>query len=245
MTITTIPYWKLRRFSARCLAILARYEGTEPVLAAYMMTLGISAKRWNELYDKSLAQRGTRGLEHATGKELIAILRTKLRGWVAMLAPSIDSLDPKEYGDNPNVPEDVISDTEQLLTFVDSWEASNGAKLEFTDLMREDLQQALDAAKASWSTASNAAAARSDLTDELKQAARAFNADLVAFRRTLAAHLGTRHADYQKLRLSKAQTPDEDDDVVDDDMPPADEVSPEEALEDAIAGGTVAEEAAE
>jgi hypothetical protein len=210
-----------------------------------MLTLGKTAKRWNELYDMWLAERGSRDLEHATGKGQIASLRTKLRGWVAMAAATMKSLDTTEYGDNPNVPEDVIADTEQFLVFVDKWEESNGEKLEFTDLLRDDLQQALAEAKASWNVASGAAADKSNLTEELKQAALAFNADLVAFRRTLAAHLGTNHADYQKLRTSKAQTIDVDDDQVDDDMPPADEVSPEEALEDALVEGGDAEAAAE
>jgi hypothetical protein len=247
MAITTIPYWRLRRFAPRVLAILARHADLEPVIQEYAQTIGLSAASFLSLYDQSLARKDTQGVRHASGKAKVDELRRKLRGWVAMVGAEVE-FDATKYGDNPNVPDDVINDVDQFLTFVTEYEESAGEPLAFSGTLRQDLEQALAETKALMADVSTGAAGRSSLTEELREAAQTFNRHLVAFRRTLAAHLGTSHADYQKLRTVRAQTPDADDDQVADDMPPEDEVSPEEALEDAIAeSGEIdgAEEAAE
>lgn len=244
ITIRTLPYWQLRRFSPRVLAILARHLDLEPVIAAYLQTIGESAKTFKTVYDAMLARESTRGLRYAAGKDKVDALRRKLRGWVSMLSGQVD-FDTTRYGNNPNVPDDVLDDVEQFLIFLTELEENRGEPFGFSEALRGDLEPALAEAQALMSEVGTDAAGRSATTTELREAAVAFNRDLVSFRRTLATHLGTSHADYQKLRTKRAQSPDADDDIVDDDMPPADEVPAEEALEDAIAEGIDAEEAAE
>jgi hypothetical protein len=244
MTKSTIPYWRLRRFAPRSLAVLGRHAETEPIIGAYQGTLGISALTFKELYDRSLVTDGAQDVNHAQARELVGNLHRRLRGWASIVGSVITSLNASEYGDNPSVPDDVISDVEQFELHVTDWEASN-QPLPFGDTMREDLAQARAQLEATMTTVGDAAAVRSSMTTELKEAALAFNRDLVAFRRSLAALFGTSHSDYQKLRAGKASTPDVDDDEVADDMPPAEEPSMEEALEDAVAEGSDAEEAAE
>jgi hypothetical protein len=216
-------------------------------IAAYAQTIGGSAQTFREVYDRALARQGTQGVRSAAAREKVKTLRKKLRGWVSMLASEVD-FDATQYGDNPNVPDDVMNDVDQFLIFVAELEDERGEPFGFSEALRTDLEPALAEARASMGEVGTGAAGRSSLTEELRDSAQAFTRDLVSFRRALAAHLGRSHADYQKLRTAKAQTPDADDDQIADDMPPADEPTPEEALEDAAAeGGEThgAEEAAE
>jgi hypothetical protein len=244
MSFTTIPYWRLRRLSPRVLAILARHADLEPVIAAFLQTIGVSAATFRDVYDRALARQGSQGIRSAAGREKVTILRRKLRGWVSLLLAEVE-FDASQYGDNPNVPDDVMDDAEQFLIFLGELEEGREEPFAFSESLRADLEPALADARASMGAVGTGAAGRSDMTEELREAAVAFNRDLVSFRRALAAHLGRSHADYQKLRTAKAQTPDADDDEVADDMPPSDEPSPDEALEDAIAEETDAEDAAE
>ena len=80
----------------------------------------------------------------------------------------------------------------------------------FFDAMKADLEPAIDEARAQWKGASVAITTMSELQKDVREAAAEFAAELVAFRRTIAAHLGRAHPDYQRLRTSRVRAGDDD-----------------------------------
>lgn len=77
-----------------------------------------------------------------------------------------------------------------------------------------DLRAALDSAKADSRVVGDRTAEEADMRAAVRETAERFHRDLIAFRRTLRAHVGRSHPEYQKLRVVRVRTTDGDDDEI-------------------------------
>jgi hypothetical protein len=205
--------WKLRRISSRVIRVFDRHKEAEPAFAAFEPTLVPAAEGFNDAYGKVRAHRVSRA--KTLGFSLISAgtLLRKLRGWLGPVAKDIPGFDPSSFGDTPTVADDVIHDTEEFLRVVEQ-AIEEGVQLAYAEALRADLEPAIEAAKAESGVAGTVQAHEAALIKTMHDAAATLQAELIAFRRTLRAHFGTSHPDYQKLRASKASAPDQDDDEV-------------------------------
>lgn len=196
----------LFRLAARGLEILERHKDREPALSVFAQTLGVSASSFMELYDRMQVVAASQSAVTAGRNTAVAHLRRKLRGWVAILVNDIPGFDPSMYGDKPDVPEDMINDAKSIFTALAEHESAGGEAPFYKDTLIEDLQAAIDAARQEHTHAAGAHAGLAELRIAVREAASKLQADLVAFRRTLLAHVGRSHPDYQKLRVSQSRT---------------------------------------
>ena len=112
---------------------------------------------------------------------------------------------------NQEVPDEVITDAKSLLDHA-TRPAEGADPLPYADALAADLGAAIEAAEAHWNQAGSAADEMAALQAAARASALAFEKDLVAFRRALAATIGRSHPDYQKLRVDRARAVDIDDD---------------------------------
>jgi hypothetical protein len=194
------------------LSVQERHREKEPGLAAYDLTLVVSGQALITTYDEVRATESSRFFEHAEGKTTLKSLHRKLRMWAAHVADRIEGVDMAEYGDNPEVAEDLIADANALIERVNRHAAQASEPLPFMDALIADLTEAIEAAKGEWRQAEVAASDVADMRRAMHEAAEAFERDLISYRRALASVIGRNHPDFQKLRLERVTTPDEDDD---------------------------------
>lgn len=226
-----ISTWKLRRLSSRALRVFERRKATEPAIAAFEPTLLPVADAFMEAYDKARAHRMSRAQAMGTGKGAIGELLRKMRAWTGLLARDVTAFQRGEYGDSPKVPDDVIHDAQNLVRVVRN-RADEGAPLSYQDGLIADLEPAIAAAQAEWGTAGTSSSTQSELLEEARKAADAFNTELIAFRRVLRALIGSSHPDYQKLRSARVTSPDADDDEVAASLPDEQEAQLEPPADD-------------
>jgi hypothetical protein len=204
--------------------VFDRHKEAEPAIAAFEPTLLPAAGGFNEAYDDAQAQSVSRAKAMGAGHGAVDTLFRKGQGWLGLLAKDVPGFDPSSFGDTRNVPDDVIRDAQQILRVVDR-AVADGVELPYAEALRSDLEPAIAAAQAEWGGAGESRADEARLIKAVREAAATFRAELIAFRRTLRAHVGTSHPDYQKLRAGKVSTPDEDDDEVAASLPNAQEAA--------------------
>lgn len=204
----------LRRLAIRSKGVVARHKDKEPALAVFEPRLIGSADAFIMVYDKARAVMSVRPGAVTTRLEKVDRVARKMRGWTTMLANDIEGFDRSMYGDNPGVPEDVLSDAETIFVVIAEHVESGGQAPDYLDEMEADLLPAIEEARAEIAAVHGTSSKLSELQAQVRQAATKFQSELVAFRRTLRAHLGSRHPDYQKLRVARVALPDEEDDEV-------------------------------
>lgn len=196
-----VSKWKLRRLAPRALRVFERHFQKTPALAAYQVSLVPSAQEFMSTYDRLRVLEAARKMELSEGRRAVGLLHRGLRGWVAQLSMGnvIPDFDRTDYGDNPAVMDDVISDAEALIDLV----TTHAAHIPFADALLADLTALLETAKTEWTQAEALKQSYQDLIKENDTAAEALQQSLVAFRQTLAATIGRRDPDYHLLRASK------------------------------------------
>jgi hypothetical protein len=144
------------------------------------------------------------------GKGAVAALLKSVRAWLPLVQRDVPGFDSSSYGDQPTVPDDVLEDGARLFDVVHDHVEVAGNPLAYRDAFLADLDAKLKDANKEWSEAEAADKAYQALLAAVRKAAEQFDADLVAFRKTLATVLGRSDRDFQKLRAEKAQAPDDE-----------------------------------
>lgn len=200
----------LDRLASRTLRVYERHKDDAPALSAFEGRLPpatmsyIVARR----AVRSFAPKQSRELRE--GKVSISTLLGSFRTWKGIVQNDVPEYDGREFGQNPEVPDDVLNDVQAFLDLVTDHEAEHGA-LEYGDALRGELEPLLEKARTEWAEAGGARAEWTARLTEARRTAQEFHTLLVAFRKTLRATIGRAHPDYQKLRLARASTPDEED----------------------------------
>jgi hypothetical protein len=224
--MAAVADWKLRRLSGRAIQVLERHKAAEPAIAAFEPSLVPAAQAFKDAYDKARAHRVSRAMATGTGDEAIASLLKTMRGWLGPLAKDIPGFDARDFGNKPNVHDDVIADAHRLLQVVDRV-VEDGVELAYIEALHQDLEPAIATAEVEVGALGTCGADQAVLTRAVREAAATLQAELVAFRRTLRAHIGTSHPDYHRLRATRVSTDDHEDDVAED-LEPEEQATPTE-----------------
>ena len=212
----SISQEKLRRLAARSIRVLNRHKEAAPAVSAYVGTLDAAAQAFIVAFDEVHSSRPSRGATRRSGKEGTEQLVKTLRMWLALVDKDVTSFDRSNYLLRPVVTDDVVADGEQLLAVVEDFATGAGDPLPYADELRTDLEAAIDAARADYVSHNASRAELASLLSDARTKAEAFYEELVAFRRTLRAFLGSTHPDFGLLR-NKAARPgsvaSEDEDI--------------------------------
>jgi hypothetical protein len=192
--------------------VFARHKDKEPGLATFEKPAVESARSFITMHDMVTRAAAERLQEHGNGKTKIDELLKKERIWAAKLSIDIPGLNPADFGDNPDVPDDVLSDGDKLIEIGTNHRDLNGEPLPYAELLVQDLGAAIEEAKTEWDEAEGVQGGYRTLRAQCREAAAAFEKGLIAFRRALKAVIGRAHPDFQKLRVERARTRDVDDD---------------------------------
>jgi hypothetical protein len=153
-------------------------------------------------YDQCHKYEANRKKEMAEGQGAVGGLLEQMQSWLPPIKRDVPGFNSAEYGDRPQVPDDVIEDGERLASVVEEYRDREGKPLTYQKEALAALGAALQAADK----------ACQQLFAKVRALADAFQAELVPLRRTLMATVGRTDKDFQKLRAEKAGLPDDDDD---------------------------------
>lgn len=204
--------WKLRRLASRAKRVQARRSAESPVLAAYSATLPPKADAFIAAYDTAAKYENTWRREMKEGKGAVAKLVSDIRSWLPLLARDIPEFDATSFADKPDVPDDVVTDANQLLDTLDSATDADGKSLDYAPNAQNSLNASLAAANKEWSEAEAADSHYQQLLANVRSTAAVFDLELQTFRRSLSHVAGRNDKDFQKLRAERASSSDDDDD---------------------------------
>ncbi len=209
---TTTPQWKLRRLAPRAARIVMRRAGESAALAAHAATFGKQSDAYVAAYDRAIKYAATWKKEMEEGRGAVGALLKAMQAWLPLVARDVPGFEAGIYGDQPQVPDDVLEDGERLLAVIDEARTAQGEALAYREQATASLGPLVQAAAKEWAEAEAADKEYQTVMANLRVQAADVQRDLVALRRTLLATVGRNDKDYQKLRAERAGYADEDDD---------------------------------
>jgi hypothetical protein len=225
--MANVPNWKRRRLAARALRVQARRATSSPPIKAFGATLVPKAQAFIDAYDKAAMHETAWKREMNEGRGAIAALLVQMRSWLPVIHGDVPTLNTSTFGDNPEVPDDVIGDAERLIAEATDAKTALGDPLPYLAELQTTFGAELEKARTEWKEAEASDSSYQLLLATARETGDVFDNELTRFRRTLAAVAGRQDKDYQKLRASRVSHADEDDDG-----------SPEPPKKDATATGT-------
>ena len=205
-------FWKLRRLAPRAKRVIARRGAENPVLSVFAITLPPKADAFTGAYDAAGKYGASWKRELAEGRGAIAMLLKTMQGWLPLVVRDVPGFSSSDYGDKPSIPDDVIEDAGRLRDLVSDARGADGNPLPYRDACLAALDEGLRVAEKEWSEADSAEKQYQALLEAVRQTGTAFDAEIIALRRHLAAEVGRKDRDYQKLRSERAAARDEEDD---------------------------------
>jgi hypothetical protein len=204
-------YWKLRRLATRAHRVAERRRGESAALAACAQTLGPAATAYIASYDATQRYEPQLRREMREGRGTVAMLLSAMREWLPLIVRDVPDFDRTTFADS-NVPDDVLEDGERLIETVETTLDANDQPLPYADAAMQTLTEAYEAARKEWAEAEAADSKYQQMLAEVRRLGGNLHEELKAFRRTLAIVATRSDKDYQKLRIERAGTPDEEDD---------------------------------
>ncbi len=209
---TVTPHWKLRRLAPRALRIVKRRAAESPALQTFVVTTVPKAESYISTYDKCVKFEASWKREMTEGRDSITALLKQIQVWCPLLKRDVPGFDGSIYGDQPQVPDDVIEDGERMASVIDEFRDSKGNPLPYQKVALDAFGPVLQSAVKEWAEAEAADSEHQQLLASVRVLADDLQTDLIALRRSLLATVGRADKDYQKLRAERAGFPDEDDD---------------------------------
>jgi hypothetical protein len=207
--MASVAFRKLRRLAPRAKRVLVRRSGEDAAIAAYVPTLTLKADAYMAAYDAGAKYEATWRREMKEGRGAIAALLKTVRAWTPLVVRDVKGVDASGFGDQPDVPDDVLSDAERLLSVI----SEAGSSLAFYEPANAALDRAYQAAVKEWHEAETADSKYQLLLKEVRETGGAFDGELQLFRRTFGSIVGRSDKDFQKLRAERAAVADEEDDA--------------------------------
>lgn len=204
--------WKLRRIASRVIRVVKRRGAEHPAVGAFGSTIVPKAQTFIKAYDDAGRYESTYRKELREGKNAVGVVLQGIRMWLPLVQRDVPGFDGSSYGDQPDVPDDIIEDGSRLFDVVHDFVDAENKPLEYRNAFLADFEPKLKAAEKEWPEAEAADSAYQGKLRDVRDAGEAFDQELQGFRKTIAAAFGRSDKDYQKLRAEKAHTPDEEDD---------------------------------
>ncbi|MBI4952039.1 MAG: hypothetical protein HY908_08395 [Myxococcales bacterium] len=208
----TTPLWKLRRLAPRATRVAERRKSDAPSLGVFAASVVTKAGAFTTAYDSLVRYEAPWRREIAEGKSAAAALHKQMRSWLPALLRDVPGFLAGDFGDQPEVPDDLIADGERLVDVIEAATTRGGEALPYRDIAVAALDPLVATAQKEWQEAEAADRHYQSLGAATRATAADFQTELVLFRRTLMSVAGRSDRDYQKLRAEKAITADEDDD---------------------------------
>jgi hypothetical protein len=210
---TVVPHWMSRRLASRFVRVVRRRAAESPAIATFV-ELGVpKAEAYMGTYDKCQKYEASYKKEMAEGRGAVAALLKQVRTWVPLAKRDIPGFDATSFGDQSDVPDDVIEDGERLASTIQDYRDSKGNPLPYQKAALDGLTPALQSAAKEWAEAEAADSEYQKLLASVRQLASELQKELVALRRSLMAVVGRNDKDFQKLRVEHGGLPDDDDDA--------------------------------
>ncbi len=209
---TVTPHWKLRRLAPRAIRVVKRRATESPVIASFDQSLVPKANAYVASYDKCMKFEAEWKREMNEGRAANAALLKLIQSWAPLLKRDVPGFDSSTFGDQPQVPDDVIEDGERLVSVIEEFRDPKGNPLPYQKAALDGLVPALQAAVKEWSEAEAADSEHQRLLATVREQAEALQGDLIALRRILMVTVGRSNRDFQKLRAERAALPDDEDD---------------------------------
>ena len=128
---TVTPHWKLRRLAPRAIRVVSRRAMESAVIASYTQTTIVKAKAYIAAYDLSVKFGINYKKEMEEGRSAIAVLLKLIQSWAPALKRDVPGFDGSVYGDQPQVPDDVIEDGERMVSVIDEYKDGQGNPLTY------------------------------------------------------------------------------------------------------------------
>lgn len=209
---TVTPHWKLRRLAPRAIRVVKRRAMESSVIASFTETTVPKAEAYIVAYDKSVKFEANYKKEMEEGRTTVAVLLKLIQSWAPLLKRDVPGFDGSVYGDQPQVPDDVIEDGERMASVIDEYKDTKGNPLPYRQAALDGFGPALQAAVKEWGEAEAVDSEHQKLLALVRSLADDLQNDLVALRRSLLVAVGRGDKDYQKLRSERAGLPDDEDD---------------------------------
>jgi hypothetical protein len=111
-------HWKLRRLAARAKRVAARRKDESPALSVYALTTPGKAETYIGACDAAAKFSAAWRREVLEGKGAIGVLLTAMRAWLPHVVRDVPGFISTDYGDKPDVPDDVTEDAGRLRDVV-------------------------------------------------------------------------------------------------------------------------------
>ncbi|MCC6521363.1 MAG: hypothetical protein IT373_01755 [Polyangiaceae bacterium] len=206
------PLWKLRRLAPRARRVAERRASESPALAAFAPSLIGKVGAFVAAYDAFGKYDAPWRKEMSEGHGAAATLVKTMRAWLPALIRDVPGFRGGDYGDQPEVPDDVIGDGERLLEVLAAATTQSGDPVAYRDSALAHVEPAVQRAQKEWQEAEAADRTYQSMAATTRDTAAAFQEELILFRRTLMSVAGRSDKDYQKLRAGKATATDDEDD---------------------------------
>jgi hypothetical protein len=206
-----VPQRRLHRVAVSSGNVVRRHSDN-PVIAAVGETLLPAAELFVTAHTALEVARTTQTALVAESAAATEALDRTLSAWLGPLGRDVPGFDATAYGQNPEVTLEVIADGRRLLEVVQAHESS----LTYAEQLVQALRSAIEVAEAAHTRAQDARIELQRKQAEVRKLAVALQRHLIALRRAVRVELGSRHHDYQRLRVSRgrADAPEVDEDAI-------------------------------
>jgi hypothetical protein len=204
---TPLSMHDVRRLAPASIAVTERHAG-KPAVASHASKIVPAANgvltALQELEQLKIDQVKLVG----ASKQQIAALNGVMLDWSGPLERDIEGFDSGVFTRDVKLLFDVLQKAIVLKQTVEQ----QGVDLPYRELLLTELSARIDGASGTDESAQTARVAVQEKQREVRELSARFHKELVSFRRTLRAALGSSHIDYQRLRVmsrSPAEPPPE------------------------------------
>jgi hypothetical protein len=187
----------VRRLAPASVHVL-QHHGDKPLIAAYAPTLRPLANEVLTAYQVLDMLKADQVALIAESAEQTAVLNGAMLGCSGLLVRDLAGFDPEAYARDADLTFDVVQKAMSLKRFVEQ----KGVDLPYRDTLIAELTARIDGASAADQAAQVARATLQEKQREVRELTIRFHKELVSFRRTVRAALGSRHVDYRRLRMT-------------------------------------------